>query len=202
MVDLRLDDDQEMDLITADIGLHSTAVVAGNTIIVGAALSSGEEPKYKTNVKGYVRGFDARTGKRLWIFHTIPKPQEFGYNTWENGAADYTGNTGVWAQISVDEKLGLAYLPVEFPLVIITVVTGPVKACSQKALWQSILRLVKGNGTINLFTTESGILTSRARQSWWISLWMENQSGLLLRQQSSQYSTSSIVKMGTDMAHR
>jgi quinoprotein glucose dehydrogenase len=115
VVDLRLDDDQEMDLTTADIGLHSTAVVAGNTIIVGAAHSSGEEPKYKTNVKGYVRGFDARTGKRLWIFHTIPKPQEFGYNTWENGAAGYTGNTGVWAQISVDEKLGLAYLPVESP---------------------------------------------------------------------------------------
>ena len=115
VVDLRQDDDQEMDLTTADIGLHSTAVVAGNTIIVGAAHSSGEEPQYKTNVKGYVRGFDARTGKRLWIFHTIPRPNEFGYNTWENGAADYTGNTGVWAQISVDEELGMAYLPVESP---------------------------------------------------------------------------------------
>jgi quinoprotein glucose dehydrogenase len=115
VVDLRLDDDQEMDLTTADIGLHSTAVVAGNTVIIGAAHSSGEEPKHKANVKGYVRGFDARTGKRLWIFHTIPRPEEFGYDTWENGAADYTGNTGVWAQISVDEELGLAYLPVESP---------------------------------------------------------------------------------------
>src|SRR5277367_2560859 len=115
VVDLRLDDDQEMDLTTADIGLHSTAIVAGNTVIVGAAHSSGEAPKHKANVKGYVRGFDARTGKRLWIFHTIPRRDEFGYDTWENGAADYTGNTGVWAQISVDEELGLAYLPVELP---------------------------------------------------------------------------------------
>ena len=115
VVDLRLNDDQEMDLTTADIGLHSTAVVAGNTVIVGAAHSSGEQPRYRTNVKGYVRGFDVRTGKRLWIFHTIPKRNEFGYNTWKNGAADYTGNTGVWAQISVDEKLGMAYLPVESP---------------------------------------------------------------------------------------
>ena len=64
-------------------------------------------------MKGYVRGFDVRTGKRLWIFHTIPQPGEFGYDTWEKDSADYTGNTGVWGQISVDEELGMAYLPVE-----------------------------------------------------------------------------------------
>jgi quinoprotein glucose dehydrogenase len=115
VVDLRLDDDQEMDLVTADIGLHSTPIVAGNTIIVGAAHRSGEEPRSKSNVKGYVRGFDVKTGKRLWIFHTIPRQGEFGYNTWEKGSAEYTGNTGVWAQISVDEELGMAYLPVESP---------------------------------------------------------------------------------------
>ena len=115
VVDLRLDDDQEMDLVTADIGLHSTPIVAGNTIIVGAAHRSGEEPRSKINVKGYVRGFDVKTGKRLWIFHTIPRQGEFGYNTWEKGSAEYTGNTGVWAQISVDEELGMAYLPVESP---------------------------------------------------------------------------------------
>ena len=66
-------------------------------------------------MKGYVRGFDARTGKRLWIFHTIPQPGEFGIETWLNDSWSYTGNTGVWAQISVDEQLGLAYLPVELP---------------------------------------------------------------------------------------
>jgi quinoprotein glucose dehydrogenase len=115
VVDLRLEDDQEMDLVTADIGLHSTPIVAGNTVIVGAAHRSGEEPRSKTNVKGYVRGFDVKTGKRLWIFHTIPRRGEFGYSTWEKGSAEYTGNTGVWGQISVDEELGLAYLPVESP---------------------------------------------------------------------------------------
>ena len=66
-------------------------------------------------MKGYVRGFDVKTGKRLWIFHTIPMRGEFGRDTWEGNSADYTGNTGVWTQISVDEKLGLAYLPVELP---------------------------------------------------------------------------------------
>jgi quinoprotein glucose dehydrogenase len=115
VVDLRLNDDQEMDLINAEIGLHATPIVAGDTVIVGAAHRSGAEPKSRVNVKGYVRGFDVRTGKRLWIFHTVPKPGEFGYDTWEKGSAEYTGNTGVWTQISVDEDLGMAYLPVELP---------------------------------------------------------------------------------------
>ena len=66
-------------------------------------------------MKGYVRGFDARTGKRLWIFRTIPSPGEFGNNTWRQDSWAYTGNTGVWAQISVDVEAGLAYLPVELP---------------------------------------------------------------------------------------
>ena len=115
VVDLKMDDDQQIDLIIGEVGLHAAPTVAGDTIIVGAAHLAGGTPKSKTNVKGYVRGFDVKTGKRLWIFHTIPKPGEFGYDTWENDSADYTGNTGVWAQISVDEELGLVYLPVELP---------------------------------------------------------------------------------------
>src|SRR5579871_3510141 len=115
VVDLKLDDDQPMDLVTSDIGLHAAPTVAGNTVIVGAAHRPGGVPKSKNNVKGYVRGFDVKTGKRLWIFHTIPKPGEFGYDTWQNDSADYTGNTGVWGQISVDEELGMAFLPVELP---------------------------------------------------------------------------------------
>jgi quinoprotein glucose dehydrogenase len=115
VVDLKMDDDQEIDLINGEVGLHSAPTVAGDTVIVGAAHLAGGVPKSKSNVKGYVRGFDVKTGKRLWIFHTIPKSGEFGYNTWENDSAEYTGNTGVWAQISVDEELGLVYLPVELP---------------------------------------------------------------------------------------
>ena len=56
-----------------------------------------------------------RTGKRLWIFRTIPQPGEFGADTWLEGSAAYTGNTGVWAQMTVDEELGIVYLPVEMP---------------------------------------------------------------------------------------
>jgi len=116
-VDLKLNDDQDIfpDLITGEIGIQSAPVVAKDTVIIGAAFREGMTPKSMRNNKGYVRGFDVRTGKRLWIFHTIPKKGEFGYDTWEKSSAEYTGNTGVWTQITVDEQLGLVYLPVESP---------------------------------------------------------------------------------------
>ena len=115
IVDLKLEDDQTMDVITGSVGYHAAPMVAGNTIVVGAAHLSGGVPVSKTNVKGYVRGYDARTGKRLWIFHTIPRPGEFGNDTWEKDSWSYTGNAGSWAQMTVDEELGLVYVPVELP---------------------------------------------------------------------------------------
>ncbi|MCC7179884.1 MAG: PQQ-binding-like beta-propeller repeat protein [Acidobacteria bacterium] len=115
IVDLKLEMDQEMDLVKGEVGLHSAPVVAGNTIIIGAAHMEGGAPRSRTNQKGFVRGYDVRTGKRLWIFKTIPSPGEFGNETWEKDAWTYSGNTGVWAQMTVDEELGLAYMPVELP---------------------------------------------------------------------------------------
>ena len=117
IVDLKVDDDQVMfpDLTTGEIGLHAAPVIANDVVLIGAAFREGMTPKSYRNNKGYVRGFDVRSGKRLWLFHTIPVKGEFGYDTWLNGSAEYTGNTGVWTQMSVDEELGLAYLPVESP---------------------------------------------------------------------------------------
>lgn len=115
VVDLKQQLDQDIDPLTADIGLHSTPAIAGGVIIIGAAHSTSAAPATANNVKGYVRGYDVRTGERKWIFHTVPKPGDYGYDTWLDGSAETTGNTGVWAQISVDEELGLAYLPVELP---------------------------------------------------------------------------------------
>jgi quinoprotein glucose dehydrogenase len=115
VVDLKLDDDQPMDLITGEVGLHAAPIIAKDVIVVGAAHMTGGIPKSKTNEKGYIRGYDARTGKRLWIFHTIPRPGEFGNDTWEGDSWSYTGNAGVWAQMTVDEDLGIAYMGVELP---------------------------------------------------------------------------------------
>ncbi|MEQ1910981.1 MAG: PQQ-binding-like beta-propeller repeat protein [Vicinamibacterales bacterium] len=115
VVDLKENDDQPMDLITGEVGLHSAPIIVNDVVIIGAAHLAGSVPKSKTNQKGYVRGFDARTGRRLWIFHTIPRPGEFGNDTWQGDSWSYTGNTGVWAQMSADPELGLVYLPVELP---------------------------------------------------------------------------------------
>ena len=115
IVDLKQGMDQEIDPVTGAVGLHATPTVAGDMIIIGAA--HPERARSSGNVKGYVRAFDARTGERRWIFHTIPQADEFGNDTWLNDSSRHatTGHTGVWGQISVDEDLGIAYLPTEMP---------------------------------------------------------------------------------------
>ena len=115
VVDLKLEADQEVDLDTAELGLNATPLVVGDVIVVGVAHRPGTAPRTMRNARGMVRGYDARTGKRLWIFNTIPRPGEFGYQTWLENSADYNGNTGVWAQMSADAELGLVYVPVEMP---------------------------------------------------------------------------------------
>jgi quinoprotein glucose dehydrogenase len=115
IVDLKLEDDQVMDPITGEVGLHAAPVVVNDVVVIGAAHLPGGAPKSRRNEKGYVRGFDARTGKRLWIFHTIPQPGEFGNDTWLKDSWAYTGNTGNWGQMSADAELGYVYLATEMP---------------------------------------------------------------------------------------
>jgi quinoprotein glucose dehydrogenase len=64
---------------------------------------------------GWLRAYDIRTGKLVWTFHTIPQPGEYGYNTWPKDAYKYVGGVDTWGEISVDEKRGIAYFPVESP---------------------------------------------------------------------------------------
>jgi quinoprotein glucose dehydrogenase len=84
-------------------------------VIVGSSFKEGMTVVTHNNTKGLVRAFDVRSGKLLWTFNTIPRPGEFGNETWENGSWATNGNTGVWTQMTVDEDLGLVYLPVESP---------------------------------------------------------------------------------------
>ena len=114
IIDLKRNIDQDLEA-TSDIGLHAAPIVAGNTILVGVAHFPGGAPPSRTNVKGYFRAFDVRTGERKWIFHTIPTSDEFGNDTWENDSWRFTGNTGVWAQMSIDPELNMAHVPVEAP---------------------------------------------------------------------------------------
>ncbi len=106
---------QQIDLVNGEIGLHATPIVVKDVVIVGSAMREGGTPKTHNNTKGLVRAFNVRTGQLLWTFNTIPKPSEYGNDTWLNNSWAINGNTGVWTQISVDEDLGLVYLPVEEP---------------------------------------------------------------------------------------
>ena len=87
---------QQIDLEMGDAGLHSTPIVAGDVVIIGMAMKEGMTVVSHNNVKGQVRAFDARTGKQLWAFHTIPRPGEFGNDTWLDNSWAINGNTGVW----------------------------------------------------------------------------------------------------------
>ncbi len=115
VVDLKTEADQVLDPINGEIAWNGAPVVAKDVVIVGASHRAGTAPRSKENAKGYVRAFDVKTGKRRWIFHTIPRPGEFGNDTWLDDSWSYTGNTGVWTQLTVDAELGIAYLPVEIP---------------------------------------------------------------------------------------
>jgi len=75
-------------------------------IILGSATNQGYG-----SAPGDIRAFDVRTGKLVWTFHTIPRPGEFGYDTWPKDAWKKVGGANVWGEFSVDEKRGIVYAP-------------------------------------------------------------------------------------------
>ncbi len=107
----------QIDLEKGEIGLHSTPTVVNDTVIIGSSMFEGLGYLYSNNAKGLVRAYDARTGKQIWRFDTMPGPTEKYHETWEAGSWDWTGNTGVWTQITADPDAGLVYLPVESPTI-------------------------------------------------------------------------------------
>lgn len=115
IVDLKANVDQELDLVTAPIGASSPPIVIGDVVVVGSAFPAGAAPPTKEMPVGNVTGYDAVTGERRWIFHTIPRPGEPGHETWLDDSWAYTGNVGVWAPMSADPELGYVYLPTEAP---------------------------------------------------------------------------------------
>jgi quinoprotein glucose dehydrogenase len=91
-------------------------VVCRDVVIVGAAGFS-DAPRRKENPPGDVQAFDVRTGKPKWTFHAIPRPDEFGIDTWLDESWEYGGNANLWSLLSADEELGYAYLPLTSPSV-------------------------------------------------------------------------------------
>ena len=86
--------------------LTSPGVIYKDLLIVG-----GRTPEALPAPTGDIRAFDVHTGKLRWIFHTVPHPGEFGYNTWPKDAWTYTGAANNWASMAVDQKRGIVYVP-------------------------------------------------------------------------------------------
>ncbi|MQA91244.1 MAG: pyrroloquinoline quinone-dependent dehydrogenase [Gemmatimonas sp.] len=97
------------------ITTSSPPLVVDGVIVVGNSAHAGGNYTRVENVPGDVQAFDARTGEHLWTFHTIPREGEFGNDTWENDAWQYSGNVNVWAPLSVDAEQGIVYLPTDAP---------------------------------------------------------------------------------------
>jgi quinoprotein glucose dehydrogenase len=79
-------------------------------LILGS--TTGEEYE---SPPGDIRAYDVRTGKMAWIFHTVPHPGEFGYDTWPKDAWKYEGGTNCWGEMSLDEPRGIVYIPTGAP---------------------------------------------------------------------------------------
>jgi glucose dehydrogenase len=96
-----------------DIGSTGPGVVVGDVIVV--QVIGNDTPRNKEGTPGYIRGYDIRSGKLLWVFHTIPRPGEFGHDTWQKDSWRYTGAASVWSMMAADPELGYVYLPIESP---------------------------------------------------------------------------------------
>ena len=89
----------------------SPPIVVNGVVVVGNSAEQGYNQSRIENVPGDMLGYDAKTGEFLWKFNVIPQPGEYGHETWENDAWQYTGDISSWAPISADLELGLVYIP-------------------------------------------------------------------------------------------
>lgn len=95
----------------APLGMSSPPAIYNNLVITGSRV---QEMPVK-GAAGDVRAWDARTGKLVWTFHTMPRDGELGADTWEPGSTAKRSGTNVWTFVQVDAKRGIAYLPVGAP---------------------------------------------------------------------------------------
>ena len=95
----------------------SPPIVVNGVVVVGNSAEQGYNQTRIENVPGDIMGYDARTGKHKWKFHVIPRPGEFGHDTWENDAWQWTGDVSSWAPISADPERGLVYIPTNPPTI-------------------------------------------------------------------------------------
>ena len=95
----------------------SPPIVVNGVVVVGNSAEQGYNQTRIENVPGDILGYDARNGSFKWKFHVIPRPGEFGHDTWENDAWSYTGDVSSWAPMSADNERGIVYIPTNPPTI-------------------------------------------------------------------------------------
>jgi len=108
-IDLRRDLDR--DDTTLSVAATSPGVIYRDLLIMGGRVSEGPGK----GAPGHIRAFNVLTGKREWIFHTIPHPGEFGYETWPKDAWKYAGGANNWTGMTVDHERGTVFIPLGSP---------------------------------------------------------------------------------------
>ncbi|WP_419859168.1 hypothetical protein [Candidatus Palauibacter irciniicola] len=98
-------------LETGYITSSSPPIVVNGVIVIGNSAEQGYNQSRRENVPGDILGYDARTGDFMWKFNVLPGPGEFGHETWENDAWEWTGDISSWAPLSADEERGIVYIP-------------------------------------------------------------------------------------------
>lgn len=99
--------------IPRELGMVTSSaqpIVVNGVVVVLTSHQPGYGQTRIENVPGDIMGYDAATGRQLWKFHVIPRPGEFGHDTWHNDGWYFSGNVGQWAGASADARLGLVYL--------------------------------------------------------------------------------------------
>jgi quinoprotein glucose dehydrogenase len=89
----------------------SPPIVVNGVVVVGNSAEQGYNQSRVENIPGDILGYDAKTGEFLWKFNVIPQPGEFGHDTWENDAWEWTGDISSWAPLSADQERGIVYIP-------------------------------------------------------------------------------------------
>lgn len=97
------------------VGASSPGVVFEDLLIMGSATGDGIPQVSPPPPPGHIRAFDVRTGERVWIFHTIPHPGEYGYETWPEEAWKTAGGTNSWSGLSLDVERGIVFAPIGSP---------------------------------------------------------------------------------------
>ena len=164
-VDLKLEADQEVDLDTAELGLNATPLVVGDVIVVGVAHRAGTAPRTMRNAKGMVRGYDVRTGKRLWIFNTLPQTRRVRLR---HVAGELGGVQRQHRRLGADERRrrssDWSTCRWRCRRATTTAATGRATTCSPTAWWRWTSRPERASGITRPCTTTCGTGIWRARR--------------------------------------